>query len=101
MAESMTPGPPPSPISCARHRPASFRGLLRFRSVLGSGRGTNEFGFLETLAAERELAEDAFTLRIHDHALAVFELAEQDLLRDGVLDVALDDTAQRTGASDP
>ena len=98
MAESMTTGPPPSPISCARRRPASLRGLLRFLGVLGSGRGTDELGFLEALAAERELAEDALTLRIHNHALAVLELAEQDLLRDGVLDVALDDTAQRTGA---
>ena len=59
--------------------------------LIGGGR------LLELLTLEGEFAEDTLAFRIHNHALTVFEIAHQDLLGDGLLDVALNHAAQRTG----
>ena len=65
--------------------------LRSLGGLIGGGR------LLELLTLEGEFAEDTLAFRIHNHALTVFEIAHQDLLGDGVLDVALNHAAQRTG----
>ncbi|GMA35928.1 hypothetical protein GCM10025876_21320 [Demequina litorisediminis] len=47
-------------------------------------------------ALERELAEDALAVRVHADNLARGDLAEEDLLRQRVLDLALECAAQRS-----
>ena len=65
-------------------------------SRLGIGR--LRVRLFERLTGEGELAQNAFTFRIDLHALAIFKFAHQDLLRNGVFDVALNHTTQRTRA---
>src|SRR5690625_3149011 len=48
-------------------------------------------------AGEGQLSEQALALGAHDDRVTDMDLAEQDLLRQGVLDVALDGAAQRAG----
>src|SRR5690625_4696615 len=49
------------------------------------------------VATAREPAPRAFALDIHDHDLTAAELAEENLLRERVLDLALDRPAQWPG----
>ena len=65
--------------------PATDRGLLGLAQ-----RGDLGLALLPGLTAEDELAQDGLALGVDDDLLAPIDLPEEDLLAQGVLDVALD-----------
>src|SRR5690625_4283709 len=70
-------------MSLALGRPSGDRWRIRQRGL--------------RVAAEREPATRALALDVHDHDLTAAELAEENLLRERVLDLALDRPAQWPG----
>ena len=90
---------------CLFNRFCGFRKFCRFRRFGRCLGFSCDFTFsrlriwlFERLTGKGELAQDAFAFRIDLHALAIFEFAHQDLLRNGVFDVALNHATQRTRA---
>src|SRR6186713_566389 len=80
--------------------------LVHHRGRIGGASGTVMAGFGSPRKVNRTLSPTdraprsvrVHVLDVHDHDLAALDLAEEDLLRQLVLDLALDGPAQRPGA---